>query len=293
MTVSVGHPERIGELLLEALPYIQRFAGRIVVIKYGGNALSGSSESDAASMFARDIALLHAVGVRPVVVHGGGPQISAMMERLGKQPEFRNGLRVTDAETIEIASMVLLGTVNPQLVSAVASHGAKAVGVSGQDAGLLRVSQRDPDLGFVGDVESVDPTVVLSALEDGAVPVVATIGSDGSGQAYNVNADTAAAAIAAALGAKKLMYLTDIEGVRTHKDDPTTLVSRATPAAIEQMILDGTVDGGMIPKLQSCLHALANGVDEVHILDGRIPHVLLVELFTDAGIGTMITGESA
>lgn len=293
MSLSNGHPERIGELLLEALPYIQRFAGQIVVIKYGGNALNGSSESDAASMFARDIALLHAVGVRPVVVHGGGPQISAMMERLGKQPEFRNGLRVTDAETIEIASMVLLGTVNPQLVSAVASHGAKAVGVSGQDAGLLRVSQRDPDLGFVGDVESVDPTVVLSALEDGAVPVVATIGSDGVGQAYNVNADTAAAAIAAALGAKKLIYLTDVEGVRTHKDDPTTLVSRATAAAIEQMILDGTVDGGMIPKMQSCLHALDNGVDEVHILDGRIPHVLLVELFTDAGIGTMITGASA
>lgn len=293
MSVSSGHPERIGELLLEALPYIQRFAGQIVVIKYGGNALNGSSESDAASIFAHDIALLHAVGVRPVVVHGGGPQISAMMERLGKQPEFRNGLRVTDAETIEIASMVLLGTVNPQLVSAVASHGAKAVGVSGQDAGLLRVSQRDPDLGFVGDVESVDPTVVLSAIGDGAVPVVATIGADGSGQAYNVNADTAAAAIAGALGAKKLIYLTDIEGVRTRKDDPTTLVSRATPAAIERMILDGTVDGGMIPKLQSCLHALDNGVDEVHILDGRIPHVLLVELFTDAGIGTMISGAPA
>lgn len=293
MTGANGHPERIGELLLESLPYIQRFAGQIVVIKYGGNALDGSTESDAASIFARDIALLHAVGVRPVVVHGGGPQISAMMERLGKQPEFRNGLRVTDAETIEIASMVLLGTVNPQLVSAVASHGAKAVGVSGQDAGLLRVSQRDPELGFVGDVESVDPTVVLSALDDGAVPVVATIGSDGSGQAYNVNADTAAAAIAAALGAKKLIYLTDIEGVRTHKDDPTTLVSRATVAEIERMIHDGTVDGGMIPKMQSALHALDNGVDEVHILDGRVPHVLLVELFTDAGIGTMITGATA
>lgn len=285
-----GHPAAIGELLLEALPYIQRFAGKIVVIKYGGNALSGSSEADAASVFARDIALLHAVGFRPVVVHGGGPQISAMMERLGKQPEFRNGLRVTDAETIEIASMVLLGTVNPQLVSAVSSHGARAVGVSGQDAGLLRVSQRDPELGFVGEVESVDPSVVLSALEDGAVPVVATIGSDDAGQAYNVNADTAAAAIAAALGAKKLVYLTDIEGVRRQKDDPTTLVRRATASEIERLMSDGNVDGGMIPKMQSCLHALHNGVDEVHILDGRIPHVLLVELFTDAGIGTMITG---
>jgi acetylglutamate kinase len=290
MIGSDEHPERIGELLLEALPYIQRFAGKIVVIKYGGNALSGSSEVDAASVFARDIALLHAVGFRPVVVHGGGPQISAMMERLGKQPEFRNGLRVTDAETIEIASMVLLGTVNPQLVSAVSSHGARAVGVSGQDAGLLRVTQRDPELGFVGEVESVDPTVVLSALEDGAVPVVATIGSDRSGQAYNVNADTAAAAIAAALDAKKLIYLTDVEGVRRQKDDPSTLVRRATVSEIEQLMSHGHVDGGMIPKMQSCLHALRRGVDEVHILDGRIPHVLLVELFTDAGIGTMITG---
>ena len=164
-----------GSMLSEALPYIQRFAGKIVVVKYGGNALAGSSDVDAASTFARDIALMHAVGIKPVVVHGGGPQISALMERLGKKPEFRDGLRVTDQETIEIASMVLLGTVNPQLVSAINVHGARAVGVSGQDAGLLQVTQRDPGLGFVGDIHSVDPTVLLSAIHDNTVPVVATI----------------------------------------------------------------------------------------------------------------------
>ena len=177
--------ERIGALLIEALPYIQQFAGKTVVVKYGGNALAGASDADAAGTFAQDIALMHAVGIKPVVVHGGGPQISALMERLGKKPEFRNGLRVTDAETVEIASMVLLGTVNPQLVSAINVHGASAVGVSGQDAGLLRVTQRDPELGFVGDIASVDPTVLKSAIADNAVPVVATIGSDALGQAYN------------------------------------------------------------------------------------------------------------
>jgi acetylglutamate kinase len=289
MTTLDVRYEQVGALLSEALPYIQRFAGRIVVVKYGGNALSGASEADAASAFARDVALLHAVGFKPVVVHGGGPQISAMMERLGKQAEFRDGLRVTDAETVEIASMVLLGTINPQLVSAVSSHGAKAVGVSGQDAGLLRVTQRDPDLGFVGDVKSVDPSVVMSALNGGAVPVVATIGSDETGQAYNVNADTAAAAIAVALGADKLIYLTDIEGIREQKEDPSSLVRRTNMNEIEGLLERGNIDGGMIPKVQSCLYALRGGVDEVHILDGRIRHVLLVELFTDAGIGTMIT----
>ena len=290
MTAIATRHEHVGQLLSEALPYIQRFAGQVVVIKYGGNALNGSSEADAASAFARDIALLHAVGFKPVVVHGGGPQISSMMERLGKKAEFRDGLRVTDAETVQIASMVLLGTINPQIVSAIASHGAKAVGVSGQDASLLRVVQRDPALGFVGDVVSVDPSVVQSALDDGLVPVVATIGDDGSGQAFNVNADTAASAIAVALRAKKLVYLTDIDGIRIDKDDPGSLVQRVDNAGIDALLEQGVIEGGMIPKVQSCTDALRGGVGDVHILDGRIPHVLLVELFTDAGIGTMITG---
>jgi acetylglutamate kinase len=284
--------ELTGSMLSEALPYIQRFAGKVVVVKYGGNALAGSSDVDAASTFARDIALMHAVGIKPVVVHGGGPQISAFMERLGKKPEFRNGLRVTDQETIEIASMVLLGTVNPQLVSAINVHGARAVGVSGQDAGLLQVNQRDPELGFVGDIHSVDPTVLLSAINDNAIPVVATIGSDASGQAYNVNADTAAAAIAVALGAEKLIYLTDIEGLRATKDDPASLVRKATASEIDAMLKTGSIDGGMIPKMESCVSALQQSVHDCHILDGRIAHVLLIELFTIAGVGTMISQDS-
>ena len=284
--------ELTGSMLSEALPYIQRFAGKIVVVKYGGNALAGSSDVDAASTFARDIALMHAVGIKPVVVHGGGPQISALMERLGKKPEFRNGLRVTDQETIEIASMVLLGTVNPQLVSAINVHGARAVGVSGQDAGLLQVTQRDPGLGFVGDIHHVDPTVLLSAINDNAVPVVATIGCDASGQAYNVNADTAAAAIAVALGAEKLIYLTDIEGLRAVKDDPSSLVRKATASQIAEMLKTRSIEGGMIPKMESCVSALQQSVHDCHILDGRIAHVLLIELFTIAGVGTMISQDS-
>lgn len=283
--------ERVGALLIEALPYIQQFAGKTVVVKYGGNALAGATDADAAGTFAQDIALMHAVGIKPVVVHGGGPQISAMMERLGKKPEFRNGLRVTDAETVEIASMVLLGTVNPQLVSAINVHGACAVGVSGQDAGLLRVTQRDPDLGFVGDIDSVDPTVLKSAIADNAVPVVATIGNDASGQAYNVNADTAAAAIAVALGAEKLIYLTDIEGLRANKDDASSIIRRTTTSEISRLMADGSIDGGMIPKMESCVEAITSGVSRCHILDGRIPHVLLIELFTIAGVGTMITAD--
>ncbi len=276
-----------GTLLIEALPYIQKFLGKIVVVKYGGNALAGASDDFAASTFAQDIALMHAVGIKPVVVHGGGPQISAMMERLGKKPEFRDGLRVTDAETVEIVSMVLLGNVNPQLVAAINIHGARAVGISGQDAGLLRVSQRDLSLGFVGDIASVDSTILKSMLADSAVPVIATIGSDATGQAYNVNADTAAGAIAESLGAEKLIYLTDIEGLRVDADDPTTLVRQTSPEKLRAMIRNGSVDGGMIPKVESCIHALEHGVKRVHILDGRIAHVLLVELFTDAGVGTM------
>ena len=283
--------ERVGALLIEALPYIQQFAGKTVVVKYGGNALAGASDADAAGTFAQDIALMHAVGIKPVVVHGGGPQISALMERLGKKPEFRNGLRVTDAETVEIASMVLLGTVNPQLVSAINVHGASAVGVSGQDAGLLRVIQRDPELGFVGDIASVDPTVLKSAIDDNAVPVVATIGSDALGQAYNVNADTAASAIAVALGAEKLIYLTDIEGLRANKDDASSIIRRTTATEIARLMADGSIDGGMIPKMESCVEAITSGVSRCHILDGRIPHVLLIELFTIAGVGTMITAE--
>jgi acetylglutamate kinase len=288
ITPTQRTPREVGEFLVESLPYIQRFANRIIVVKYGGNALAGSDETTALQSFAQDVALLRAVGMKPVVVHGGGPQISAMMERLGKKPEFVDGLRVTDAETIEIASMVLLGNVNPQIVNAVNAFGAQAVGVSGQDAALLRVRQRDSRLGFVGEIESVDASVVQSVLDDGAIPVVATIGSDGHGQAFNVNADTAAAAIAGALGAQKVIYLTDVPGILRDRTDSQSLVARATRSEIAEMIATGVIDGGMIPKVESCLHALDAGVSDAHILDGRVEHVLLIELFTEAGVGTMI-----
>ncbi len=281
-------PALKADVLVEALPYIRRFAGKTVVVKYGGNALAGSSEGDALKLFAQDIVLMHAVGMRPVVVHGGGPQISALMARLGKVTEFRNGLRVTDAETVDIARMVLVGQVNPQLVAAINVHGPLAVGVSGADAGLIVAEARDPELGFVGDVTDVNPAIVNRLLNEELIPVIATIGSDLSGQAYNINADTVAGAIAEALGAEKLVYLTDIEGLRRVVADPTSLIRQTTPDELDALMADGTIAGGMIPKVESCVHAVRNGVGRAHILDGRIPHVLLLEVFTDAGIGTMV-----
>jgi len=285
---QVADSAKVANLLIEALPYIQKFAGKVVVIKYGGNALAGASESDALGSFAKDVALLHAVGIKPVVVHGGGPQISALMERLGKTPSFHNGLRVTDAETMEIVSMVLLGTVNPQLVSAINQHGAPAVGVSGQDANMFMVTSRDSALGFVGDITKVDATIVKQMLDDSQIPVVATLGTDNTGQAYNINADTAAGALAEALGAQKLVYLTDIAGVRADKDDQGSLLRQATTSQLRSLLGSGAIDGGMIPKIESCVAAIERGVFQAHILDGRIAHVLLLELFTDAGVGTMV-----
>ena len=277
-------------VLVEALPYIRRFADKTVVVKYGGNALAGASEDDALALFAADIVLMRLVGLRPVVVHGGGPQISDLMSRLGKTTEFRNGLRVTDRETVDIARMVLIGQVNPQLVAAINVHGNYAVGVSGEDAGLIRAAARDPELGFVGDVTAINPGILHRLLDDEFIPVVATIGTDEQGQAYNINADTVAGAIAEALGAEKLVYLTDIEGLRRVVDDPTSLIRQTTPDELDALMADGTIGGGMIPKVESCVHAVRHGVSRAHILDGRIPHVLLLELFTDSGIGTMVDG---
>ena len=275
-------------VLVEALPYIRRFAGQVVVVKYGGNALAGASEDDALALFAQDIVLMRQVGMRPVVVHGGGPQISDLMTRLGKVTEFRNGLRVTDAETVDIARMVLVGQVNPQLVSAINVHGPLAVGVSGEDAGLIRATARDPELGFVGDVVAVNPGILQGLLDEGFIPVVATIGTDGAGQAFNINADTVAGRIAEALGAEKLVYLTDIEGLRRVVDDAASLIRQTTPDELDALMADGTIAGGMIPKVESCVAAVRSGVRRAHILDGRIPHVLLLEFFTDEGIGTMV-----
>ena len=297
MTLTLSPTER-ASVLVEALPYIQRFRGAVVVVKYGGNALADAAapgqsadhaEQHALASFAADVVLMHSVGIRPVVVHGGGPQIGELMARLGKKPEFRQGLRVTDAETLEIARMVLVGKVNPEIVSAINVHGPLAVGLSGADSRLITAVSRDEALGFVGDIALVNPTVLQQLLAQYLIPVVATIGADESGQAYNINADTAAGAIAESLSAEKLIYLTNIEGLRRDVADPASLVSQLTAAELEGLLADGAVSEGMIPKVASCLAAVRNGVQGAHILDGRVPHALLLETFTAAGVGTMVT----
>jgi acetylglutamate kinase len=279
------------EILVEALPYIRRFWGQIVVVKYGGNALAAAGQSEGAALasFATDIVLMRSVGMHPIVVHGGGPQIGELMTRLGKVPEFQGGLRVTDAETLDIARMVLVGKVNRDIVSAINVHGPLAVGVSGEDAGLIRAEPRDPALGFVGDITAVKPDLLLRLIAEDLIPVVATIGSDPTGQAYNINADTAAGSIASALDAAKLVYLTDVDGIRRDRDDPTTRLSSAGVKDLAALTESGAVAGGMIPKVAACVQAVEEGVASAHILDGSRPHALLLEIFTREGIGTMVT----
>jgi len=280
-------------VLTEVLPYIQRWQDKVVVVKYGGNALAGAvgDEGEAAALasFAVDVVLLRSVGMRPVVVHGGGPQIGSLLGRLGLSSRFVGGLRVTDAETLQAVRMVLLGQVNPDLVAAINVHGPLAVGLSGADSRLLTTRRAEPDLGFVGEITSVNPTVVERLLDQRLIPVIATIGADEQGQAYNVNADTAAGAVAVALHAEKLVYLTDIEGLRRDVADPASLVSSCTAGTLEELLGSGAVSAGMIPKVTSCLRAVQGGVGQAHILDGRRPHALLLEIFTDEGVGTMVT----
>jgi acetylglutamate kinase len=276
---------RRAAILVEALPYINRFRGSVVVVKCGGSAMVAPA---LARTFAEDVVLMRSVGLRPVVVHGGGPQISDLMARLGKVPEFRDGQRVTDAETVEIARMVLVGKINRDIVSAINVHAPLAVGLSGEDAGLILAGARNPELGFVGDVQAVNPAIVERLLAEDLIPVVSTIGADAAGQAYNINADAVAAAVAVALAAEKVVYLTDVEGLLADVDDPASLISRIQSDALAAMLADGRLSGGMIPKIAACLHAVGHGVGSAHLLDGRVPHVLLVELFSDEGIGTMI-----
>jgi acetylglutamate kinase len=287
-TDTAGMAAHRAEVLVEALPYIQRFRGAVVVVKYGGNAMIDPALSQAV---AEDVVLLRAVGLRPVVVHGGGPQISELMARLGKKAEFRDGLRVTDAETIDIARMVLVGKVNRDIVAAINVHGPIAVGLSGEDAGLILASAHNADLGFVGEVAAVNPAILHKLLAEDLIPVVSTIGSDAEGQAYNINADTVAGALAEALRAEKAVFLTDIAGLLADVDDPSSLISHASAAELEALIESGGLLGGMIPKVAAAIHAVRNGVGSAHFLDGREPHVVLLELFSDAGIGTMITAE--
>ena len=278
-------PERRARALVEALPYIRRFRGAVVVVKYGGHAMIDPA---LASSFARDIVLVRAVGLHPVVVHGGAPQIGEHLRRLGKESEFRDGLRVTDAETLEVARMVLVGKVGRDIVSAINANGGAALGLSGEDGHLVTAVPRDPALGFVGDVAAVNPALLERLVTREIVPVVSSIGADEGGQAYNINADTMAAALAGALGAAKVVYLTDVPGLLADPADPSSLVRRASVGEVESMIASGAVSGGMIPKARACVDAVLQGAGSAHMLDGRIPHAVLLELFTDAGIGTMI-----
>lgn len=276
-------------VLAEALPYIQRFAGATVVVKYGGNAMEDPS---LAALFAEDVVLMHHVGMHPVVVHGGGPQITELMRRLGKEPTFIDGQRVTDAETADIARMALVGQVNREIVGSINRKGPYAVGLSGEDARLIQVRPRDERLGFVGDVEAVNPSILERLIREDLIPVVATVAVDDQGQTYNINADAVAGAIAAALGAEKLVYLTNVSGLYRDFADPTSLISQIGVDELSQWLADGSLADGMVPKVASCIAALQAGVAGAHILDGRLPHALLLECFTEEGIGTMVVPDA-
>ncbi|MFP6714645.1 MAG: acetylglutamate kinase [Alphaproteobacteria bacterium] len=299
-STDLATPEqlRVAATLSEALPYMRRFKGKTFVIKFGGHAMDDDTLAD---LFARDVVLLKQVGINPVVVHGGGPQIDRMLERLKIQSSFIDGLRVTDAATVEIVEMVLAGSINKQVVSAINRAGGCAVGLSGKDANLIQARplqrgnrdsgsqiERVPDLGFVGDPETVNPAVLEKFAQAEIIPVIAPIGIGDRGETYNINADTAAGAIAAALCAAKLIMMTDVEGLL---DQSGTLIPRLNPDEARAMLRDGTIDGGMIPKVETCLATVKGETEAAHILDGRVPHVLLLEIFTPHGVGTMIVDD--
>lgn len=279
------------ETLIEALPYIRKFYNKIVVVKYGGSAML---DDDLKMNVIRDVALLKLVGMHPVIVHGGGKEISKWVTMMGKEPEFVNGLRVTDAETMGVAEMVL-NKVNKSLVQFLEENGVKAVGLTGKDGGMLHVEKKyadGRDIGFVGNITKVDTKIIDTLIENGYVPVIAPIGMDSTYQAYNINADDAACAIAEALGAEKLAFLTDIEGVYKDPSNPSTLMSVLTLDDAEKLIADGYIGGGMLPKLRNCIDAVKSGVSRVHILDGRKAHCLLLEFFTQKGVGTAIIDQT-
>ncbi len=282
---------QMASVLVEALPYIRKWRGKIVVIKYGGNAMASNpkDENEILKSFANDVAILQSVGIRVVVVHGGGPQIGEMMQKLGKTPEFVDGNRVTDQETLDIARMVLVGKVNSDIVRAINMHGPLAVGLSGEDAQLIIASLRHESLGFVGDVKIVDPTILFRLLSEDLVPVIATIGTDESGQSYNINADVVAARVAEALESEKLIYLTDVVGVLKDKDNPESLISALDISSAKELIDQNVIVGGMIPKIKAAIGAVESGVKSVHILDCRVLNSLLIELFSVSGLGTMVT----
>ncbi|MBW4603849.1 MAG: acetylglutamate kinase [Calothrix sp. FI2-JRJ7] len=275
-------------VLSEALPYIQQFAGRTVVVKYGGAAMKDSELKDTVI---RDIVFLSCVGLRPIVVHGGGPEINSWLDKLGIEAQFKNGLRVTDAPTMDVVEMVLVGRVNKEIVALINQAGGKAVGLCGKDGNLIKARpQGQEGIGFVGDVSNIDVTILNTLVENGYIPVVSSVAADETGQSYNINADTVAGEIAAALNAEKLILLTDTRGILENYKDPSTLIPKLDIQEARDLIGTGVVAGGMIPKVNCCVRSLAQGVKAAHILDGRIPHSLLLEIFTDVGIGTMLVG---
>lgn len=287
--------ERAG-VLIEALPYIKRYFGRTIVIKYGGNAMINE---DLKRAVIEDVILMRYVGMNPVLVHGGGPEISETMKKMGKEAEFVGGLRVTDKVTMDIVEMVLVGKINTEIVSLINSHGGSAVGVNGKDGNLIQAVKVPPrqngqvevDLGYVGEVVEINPEILMTLTEKGYIPVISPVGIGVSGEGLNINADHVAGAMAASLRAAKLILLTDITGIMKDKNSTDTLISSLTTGEAARAIADGIVDRGMIPKVEACITALNAGVDRTHIIDGRIPHSLLMEIFTDSGIGTMIVGE--
>ena len=282
----ITHAER-ASVLTEALPYIKKYNNKILVVKYGGNAMINDDLKEAVM---GDLVLLSLVGVKVVLVHGGGPEITEMLGKIGKKSEFIDGLRVTDKETVDIVQMVLAGKINKNLVNLLENKGAKAIGLSGIDGHMIRSEKLDEVHGYVGEITNVDVTPIVDCLDKGYIPVISTIGYDNEGNTYNINADTAAARIAGALGAESLISMTDIEGILRDKNDPSTLISKIYVSDAPQLMREGVISGGMIPKVNCCIEAIRRGVRKVFIIDGRIPHSILIETLTDAGIGTMFVG---
>lgn len=284
--MNINNHQR-AEILTQALPYIQKYHDKIIVVKYGGNAMISE---DLKMQVMEDIVLLWLIGVKPVLVHGGGPEISDMLKKVGKESVFVDGLRVTDKETAEIVQMVLAGKINKQLVNLLGEHGGNAVGISGIDGHLIEAEVKDERLGFVGEITNVNVQPVLDLIEKGYIPVVSTVGCDKEGNVYNINADTAASYIAGALSAERLITMTDIPGILRDVNDPDSIIKRVNIEEARQLFKDGVISGGMIPKVECCIEAIEKGVRRVTILDGRVPHAVLLELLTDEGAGTLVKG---
>lgn len=285
--MEISNSER-AKILVNALPYIQKYNGSIIVVKYGGNAMINADLKDSVM---RDIVLLSLIGVKVVLVHGGGPEITDMLNRIGKKSEFVDGLRVTDKDTVDIVQMVLAGKVNKELVNLIENKGGKSIGLSGIDGHMIEAEMKDEKLGYVGTVTEINPQPIIDVIDKGYIPVISTIGCDRKGNVYNINADTAAARIAGALHAESLISMTDISGILMDKDDPSTLIRRISTAETEKLIESGVINGGMIPKVECCANAIRWGVKKVFIIDGRVPHSILIETLTDEGLGTMFESD--